>query len=108
MPLSSLKKSAARPSFDIERHERAGAKLPALRLSEAPQWDDPDQQDTEWTDEEPGPATGKQLEDVAEDEEFYEGHSVTLKDILLGARGDVTQFDLLGADEPEDETFEWD
>lgn len=35
-----------------------------------------------------------------------EGHSITLRDILLNA-GDLTQLDLLGADEEADGSFAW-
>lgn len=56
----------------------------------------------------------KQLYSGAEhnldDEPYYEGHSVTLRDILIKAgTGDITQLNLMeGDDEPEDETFQWD
>lgn len=45
-----------------------------------------------------------------DDEPYYEGHSVTLRDILIKAgTGDITQLNLMeGDDEPEDETFQWD
>ncbi|KAH9947011.1 hypothetical protein B0H21DRAFT_740581 [Amylocystis lapponica] len=102
VPLSSVKKSAARPSFDIEKHERAGAKLPALRLSDAQEESDGGESG-EWTYDEP-----QALANVQEDEEdFCEGRSVTLKDILLGAQGDATQYDLLGADDLGEESLDW-
>ncbi|CAL1715398.1 unnamed protein product [Somion occarium] len=82
-PLSNTKMSVPRPSFDMESHERAmTVPLPRLSL---------DSHDEAL---------------VAEDEEeVYEGNSMTLKEILLKA--DVTQFDLLREDDLEDETFEW-
>ncbi|TFY61078.1 hypothetical protein EVJ58_g4736 [Rhodofomes roseus] len=108
--LSTIKKTIPRPSFDIERHERAiDVPLPKLRLSAL----DTHDLHAEISPKEdvvrrfPVPA---QDEHSGEEDEFYEGNSVTLRDILLkatDANGD--QYDLLGDEEDDlgDEAFEW-
>ncbi|KAL6306225.1 hypothetical protein BKA93DRAFT_824384 [Sparassis latifolia] len=110
VPLSTVK-SVPRPSYDMERHERAmNVPLPKLRLSDADEdahsEDDiprhrsseggKDWMNNNWPDVKP------------EEEEYYEGQSITLKEILLKAGSDATQFDLLGDSEDDlDEDLEW-
>lgn len=90
-PRSTIKKTAVpRPSFDIERHERAiTIELPRKSLGHV-------------SDEE-----ARISEESEEDEEdvVYEGNSMTLKDILLQA--DATQYDLLQQGNLADDSFEW-
>ncbi|KAH9933437.1 uncharacterized protein B0H18DRAFT_1115438 [Fomitopsis serialis] len=85
--LSTVKRTIPRPSFDIEQHERA--------------IDERGVQDS--LPDEDGHSE-------AEDEDYYEGHSITLRDILLKAT-DVNGApdSLLGeaGDDLDDEAFEW-
>ncbi|CCM02621.1 uncharacterized protein FIBRA_04724 [Fibroporia radiculosa] len=117
VPLSTVKKSTARPSFDIERHERAiPIPLPRLRLSEMEEHDihadSPIETPLPNHEEEPlentSSSTGQRGLSSTDDDD-YGGHSITLRDILLKAgSGDTVEFDLLADGEgPEDEEFEW-
>lgn len=87
-PHSTIKKtSAPRQSFDIDRHERAiTTALPRKSLGQDLYHENIDEEDEE-------------------EEGYYEGNSMTLKDILLQA--DATQYDLLQQHELEDGSFEW-
>lgn len=84
-----IKKTAmSRPSFDIERHEKAiTIELPRKSLGHI-------------SDEEARISEESEEEDVV-----YEGNSMTLKEILLQA--DATQYDLLQQDNMVDDSFEW-
>ncbi|KAH8103899.1 hypothetical protein BXZ70DRAFT_670531 [Cristinia sonorae] len=85
--LGSPGKKYMRPSFDIETHERAMAvELPRKSLGQMLEADEAD-------------------EGVGDEENVYEGNSMTLKDILLQAN--ATQYDLLQGDELEDGSFDW-
>ena len=100
-----MKRSGPRQSFDIDKYERVRVpRLPSLRLGTAPELDE---------DEEPGPDVrrtqgegGDEGGDV--EEEFYEGNSMTLADILLqaGHQGNVGA-QLLQEDELEGEMSDW-
>lgn len=103
--LSSVKKGGPRQSYDIAVHERAAhvPRLPSLRLSGAPELDEGED---EADDLEVRPDEIE--EDVAgEDEEVYEGNSMTLADILMhaGQQGN-TSLQILG-EELEDEMSDW-
>ncbi|RPD76689.1 hypothetical protein L226DRAFT_383437 [Lentinus tigrinus ALCF2SS1-7] len=86
--LSSMKKSGGpRQSFDIEKYERVKMpRLPSLRLQSAPELDEEENErrfnagHTDDVREDAAP-----VDDDAEDEEVYEGNSMTLADILLQA-----------------------
>ena len=107
--LSTVKKTVPRPSFDIDRHERAiDVPLPKLRLSSL---------DTHDLHAEISPKIHGSLSDVdqnsevdADEQEFYEGHSITLRDILVKATDvDDPQYNRLAEeeDELEDDAYEW-
>lgn len=110
--LSTAKKTLPRPSFDIDKHERAiDVPLPKLRLSSL---------DTHDLHAEISPKGHEALESLsdadqnsesdADEQEFYEGHSITLRDILLKATDvDGPQCDLLGEQEDDlgDDAYEW-
>lgn len=92
-PRSAIKRSVSRPSFDIGRHERAmKIELPRKSLGHN-------------SDEEQLREEDELLGSEDNDEDVYEGNSMTLKEILLHADG--TQYDLLQQDEPLDDSFEW-
>lgn len=110
--LSTVKKTLPRPSFDIDKHERAiDVPLPKLRLSSLDTHDlhaeiSPNRREAHG----PLSAADQYSQPDADEEEFYEGHSVTLRDILLKAT-DINgpQHNLLAEEEDdlEDEAFEW-
>ncbi|GBE86319.1 predicted protein [Sparassis crispa] len=110
VPLSAVK-SVPRPSYDMERHERAiNVPLPRLRLSGADEDAHSEDDIPRHRSSEGGKAwTNNNWPDVKpEEEEYYEGQSITLKEILLKAGSDAAQFDLLGDSEDDlDEDFEW-
>jgi len=108
--LSTVKRSVFRPSFDIEG--AANVVLPKLRLSRADEYDihmgsppEGGEERADVTD-----LAGSRIEGNMNEENFYEGHSVTLREILIKAgNGDVAQFGLLeDEEEPDDGAFEWD
>ncbi|KAI0796119.1 hypothetical protein C8Q75DRAFT_362241 [Abortiporus biennis] len=92
-PRSTIKKATVpRLSFDMEKHEKAiqNVVLPSLHVDSEDDW---------------SVGGDAEVERDSQDEEFYEGNSMTLKDILLSA--DTTQFDLLGQDDDfADDSFD--
>ncbi|KZT70848.1 hypothetical protein DAEQUDRAFT_810432 [Daedalea quercina L-15889] len=106
--LSTVKKTNPRPSFDIEQRERAiDVPLPKLRLSTLDTHDlhaeiFPERHDLH------GPVNNEDGDQDEENEEYYEGNSATLRDILLSAtEANGGQYALLGEDDIGDDTFEW-
>lgn len=104
--LSSVKKGGPRQSYDIAVHERAAhvPRLPSLRLSGAPELDEGEDEAGEHPEVRPDEIE----EDVeGEEEEVYEGNSMTLADILMhaGHQGN-TSLQILG-EELEDEMSDW-
>ncbi|KAH9936001.1 uncharacterized protein BXZ73DRAFT_100475 [Epithele typhae] len=101
--LSGIKRSGPRASFDIERYERVPVpRLPSLRLESAAEVDeDEGQMDI-------GSGHRRTVEEEKEDEEIYEGNSMTLADILLqaGHQANVSG-QLLGEDEVDGDMSEW-
>ncbi|KAI0917927.1 hypothetical protein AcW1_006925 [Taiwanofungus camphoratus] len=123
VPLSTVKKSAARPTFGIERYT-ADVPLLGPRLEHAdgnealldtlttetdhhyPRGCE-DEDERAWTDEDPDDAGAGLVSKDAEEGQFHEGQSITLRNILLKAQeSDMTQYDLLGVD-LNDEPLEW-
>lgn len=121
--MSTVKKSAARPTFGIERYT-ADVPLLGPRLEHAdgnealldtlttetdhhyPRGCE-DEDERAWTDEDPDDAGAGLVSKDAEEGQFHEGQSITLRNILLKAQeSDMTQYDLLGVD-LNDEPLEW-
>ena len=110
--LSTLKKSAPRQSFDIEKYERVQMpRLPSLRLGleAAPELDE-DEGDGGWRPrplEESAAKDGDVHEEHEDDEVPYEGNSMTLADILLhaGHQGNVSA-QILGEDDLEEDELQ--
>ena len=108
--LSTVKKTLPRPSFDIDKHERAiNVPLPKLRLSSL-EAHDLHAEIVPERYEAPGPLSSsyQNSQSGADDEEVYEGHSFTLRDILLKATDDF-ECKLLREEEDdfEDDAYEW-
>ncbi|KAI0793828.1 hypothetical protein C8Q74DRAFT_535518 [Fomes fomentarius] len=100
MLLSSVKKSGPRQSFDIEKYERVDVpRLPSIRLETALELDE----DEEPLTKEPGYERTSIRVEAEDDDEAYEGHSMTLADILMqaGHQGGMST-QLLEEDELED------
>lgn len=107
MLLSTVKRSGPRQSFDIDKYERMRVpRLPSLRLGTAPELDE-DEEDPGLDVRHTEVRRDKGGDGDAE-EEFYEGNSMTLADILLqaGHQGNVGA-QLLQEDELEGEMSDW-
>ena len=107
MLLSSIKRSGPRQSFDIEKYERVKMpRLPSLHLESAPDEEDERELDSRNTHDVKGDLAP--YGEGPEDEEVYEGNSMTLADILLqaGHQGNASM-QLLEEDELENMS-DWD
>lgn len=107
MLLSSVKKSAPRHSFDIEKYERVDVpRLPSIRLEAALELDEDEEHLTKEPEYE-RTRTSIRVE-VADDDEAYEGHSMTLADILMqaGNQGSISM-QLLEEDDELEDMSDW-